>query len=323
MMNYLLNMPKISIVVPVYFNEKNLPTTIPALLAVLGRHPDLEGELILVDDGSQDASFEIAKTFAAKEPRIRLIRLAKNFGAHTALLAGLDEASGDCIAFIMADLQDPPELIDQMIAHWQGGEKIVLAERTNREDRFIDRIFASVFWLFMRRFAIKNLPKGGFDFVLFDRAVADVIRTSREKNSHIMAQIFWTGFPAFSIPYTRRERQLGSSKWTFTKKVKLFIDSAISFSYVPVRAMSFLGILTACLGFLFALYILIGKLSHGTPVQGWTSLTIIVLILGGLQMMMLGLIGEYVWRTYDETRRRPSYIVAEKINARSTISSSQ
>lgn len=310
----IIRMPKLSIIVPVYFNEANLPTTIPALQKTLGDMPGMDGELVFVDDGSGDGSYAILKEFAARDPRIKVVRLSRNFGAHTALLAGVDHATGDCLAFIMADLQDPPELLTEMVGWWKQGWKIVLAERETREDRWIDRVFAGMFWWFMRRFAFKGIPKGGFDYVLFDRAVADIVKTTRERNSHIMTFLLWTGFAPKVIPYVRKLRKAGKSKWTFSKKLKLFIDSSIAFSFFPVRAMSSIGLVTALLGFAYAAFLLIGRLAYGTPVQGWTSLMVIVLIVSGMQMIMMGLIGEYLWRTFDETRKRPSYVVSDTIN---------
>jgi len=313
-------MPRISIVVPVYYNELNLPHTLPRLVETLNRMPDMQGEIICVDDGSGDRSFEVMREFAARDPRIKLVRLAKNFGAHTAMLAGIDHASGDCILIISADLQDPPELIVEMTQKWRAGAKIVLAERAHREDHIIDRAFSGLFWKFMRRFAIPTLPKGGFDFVLFDRRVAEVLKASREKNSHIMTQIFWTGFPAEILPYTRQKREHGVSRWTFSKKLKLFIDSAIAFTSAPIRFISLTGIVTSIVGFLFALLVIWNRIAHGTPVVGWSSLMVVILVIGGLQMLILGVIGEYLWRTYDEARNRPSYVVAERRNFEQTDS---
>jgi dolichol-phosphate mannosyltransferase len=307
-------MPKLSVIVPVYFNAANLPTTIPELQKTLAGMPDLEHEIVFVDDGSGDDSYAILKDFASRDPRIKVVRLSRNFGAHTALLAGVDHATGDCIAFIMADLQDPPELLKDMISWWKQGWKIVLAERETREDRWIDRVFAGMFWSFMRRFAFKGIPKGGFDYVLFDRAVADIVRTTRERNSHIMTFLLWTGFPPKILPYVRKQRRAGKSKWTFSKKLKLFMDASIAFSFFPVRAMSAIGLVTALLGFAYALFLLGGRIAYGTPVQGWTSLMVAVLVVGGLQMIMMGVIGEYLWRTFDETRNRPSYVVSDTIN---------
>ncbi len=314
-----LRMPKLSILIPIYYNEQNLPTTIPELLhTVRMLPPDMESELIFVDDGSRDGSFAILERAAQNDPRIKVIRLSRNFGAYMALLAGLEAATGDCISVIMADLQDPPELIPQMVNEWRTGHKIVIASRTVREDAFVDRIFASLFWRFMKRFALHDLPTGGFDFILFDRAAADVVRRAREKNSHFMLQVFQTGFPFKEIPYMRRQRRAGTSRWTFSKKLKLFIDSSIAFSYIPIRLMSVIGIITAIIGFLTAAYYTFYWLLYGIDIQGWTSIMVAVLVLGGLQMVMLGMIGEYIWRTYDESRRRPPYVVSETINLKAT-----
>jgi glycosyltransferase involved in cell wall biosynthesis len=316
-------MPKLSILVPVYYNEKNLPTTIPALQAVLDTLPGMEGELVFVDDGSGDGSFGVLSSYAAQDPRIKVVRLCRNFGAYMALLAGLNHATGDAIAIIMADLQDPPELIPEMVSKWKEGSKLVLAERTDREDAFIDRLFANAFWGFIRRFGIKTIPPGGFDFVLFDRCIADILRTMREKNSHFMLQTVWTGFPPAVIPYTRRKRTVGKSRWTFSKKLKLFIDSSIAFSFIPIRVMSLAGAITALAGFAWALYVLVSWARFGISVQGYASLMMTLLVIGGLQMLMMGIIGEYIWRTFDETRRRPAYIVAEKLNLPTTSSERQ
>lgn len=308
-------MPKLSILVPVYFNEQNLPTTIPALLSIANQLPTGMGcELIFVDDGSRDGSYAILREAAQNDQRIKIVQLSRNFGAYMALLAGLDAAKGECISVIMADLQDPPELIIDMVKEWQAGHKIVIASRMKREDAWRDRVFASLFWKFMRRFAMRDLPKDGFDFILFDKVVADIVRSAREKNSHFMLQVFQTGFHFKEITYTRRLRQAGRSRWTFSKKLKLFIDSSIAFSYVPVRAMSFVGICTAITGFLIAGYYITYRLFYQVDIQGWTSIMVAILVIGGLQMTMLGIIGEYIWRTYDETRNRPPYIVSEKIN---------
>jgi dolichol-phosphate mannosyltransferase len=311
-------MATFSIVVPVYFNALNLPKTIPALQNVLDQVQDMRGEMVFVDDGSGDESFDILKEFAAKDQRIKVIRLVKNVGAYPALLAGIDHASGDVISIIMADLQDPPELILQMLEAWKKGSKIVLAERTDREDPFVPRMLAKMFWEFMHRFAAKTIPRGGFDLVLFDKRVADILRQTREKNSHFMIQVLWTGFKPHIIPYTRRQRDAGKSRWTVSKRVKLFIDSAIAFSFAPLRAMSMVGLLTALVGFITAAYLFIDRIFNGAPVQGWTSLMVVVLVIGGIQMLMMGMIGEYIWRTFDETRRRPAYTVAETVNVEPT-----
>ncbi len=308
-------MPTLSVLVPVYFNEHNLPSTLPALQRVLDQLPaGMDGEIVCVDDGSGDRSWALLVEAATRDPRIKAIRLSRNFGAYMALLAGLDAAKGDCVAVIMADLQDPPELLLQMVQAWQQGHRIVIASREQREDPVVQRLFADLFWWLICRFGISNLPAGGFDYVLFDRAVGDILRASREKNSHFMLQVFTTGFPFHEIRYVRRKREAGTSRWTFAKRYKLFVDSMIAFSYAPLRAMGVIGGITALTGFGLALQYVWQKLFHDAAPAGWTALMVAVLVLGGIQMMMLWLIGEYVWRAYDETRRRPPYIVAERLN---------
>lgn len=310
-------MQKLSILVPVYFNELNLPKTIPTLLDVLNQlksKSDMEGELVFTDDGSGDKSFDILKEFTSQDPRIKVIKLSRNFGAYSALLAALDKATGDCFAVIMADLQDPPELIFQMVDAWKKGFRIVIASRKDRDDPWMNKMLAGAFWTYMKKFAIKTLPDGGFDFVCFDRIVADVLRSTREKNSHFMLQVLATGFPHVEIPYTRHERDAGKSKWTLSKRIKLFIDSAISFSYLPVRIMSAIGSLFALIGFCLAIFFIVERIMHQVPIQGWTSMIVILIVIGGLQMMMLGIIGEYLWRTLDESRKRPNYIIDTTIN---------
>lgn len=307
-------MATFSIVVPVYFNALNLPDTVPALQGVLDQVTDMTGELVFVDDGSGDNSFEILKGFAATDQRIKVLRLVKNVGAYPALLAGIDHATGDAISIIMADLQDPPELIIQMLNAWKAGSKIVLAEREDREDPFVSRMLAKVFWEFMHRFAAKTIPRGGFDLVLFDKKVADILRKTREKNSHFMIQVLWTGFKPHIIPYVRRKRGAGISRWTISKRLKLFIDSSIAFSFIPLRAMSVLGLITALTGFFGVILLFLARIIYGTPVLGWTSIMVIVLATSGVQMLMIGVIGEYIWRTFDETRHRPHYTVCETIN---------
>ena len=219
-------MSKLSMLIPVYYNELNLPKTIPTLLDVLNQlkaESGMEGELVFTDDGSGDQSFRVLQEHAEKDVRIKVVKLSRNFGAYIALQAALDAATGDCYTIIMADLQDPPELIPKMVDAWKNGHRIVIASRQDRHDPFLNKILANGFWWFMKKYAIKSLPPGGFDFVCFDRVIADVLRASPEKNSHFMLRVLATGFPYFEIPYVRHERDAGTSKWTLSKRIKLFI----------------------------------------------------------------------------------------------------
>jgi dolichol-phosphate mannosyltransferase len=242
---------------------------------------------------------------------VRVIKLSRNFGSNAALLAGLDHARGEVIAAIAADLQDPPELIDDMLVHWRQGRKVVLAARQSRGDPLLTRLLASTFYFLFRRFAISTMPRQGFDFFLIDRQVCNLIKTIQESNTYLMGMILWLGFEPAVVYYHRQQRPecFGRSMWSFTKKLKYFIDAFVAFSYVPVRAASLLGISLSVLGLLYALALLILRLFVGTPVVGWLSLMAVLLLVSGVQLLMTGILGEYLWRNLDETRRRPRFVI--------------
>jgi len=303
-------MSRLSIVVPVYFNEPNLPDTLPTLLALREKLVGIELELVFVDDGSKDRSFEMLRDFQKSSPvPVQVIRLTRNFGSMSAVMAGLTHATGDCIGAISADLQDPPELFIEMVEQWKKGIKTVFAVRAHREDSWFDTAFSNGFYWLLRNFAIPNYPKYGFDFLLADRQViADIIRI-REKNTNLMSLVYWLGYPCVMIPYTRRRRRKGRSRWSLAKKVKLLIDSFVAFSYFPIRLLSAVGILFSVAAAIYLCIVIYAYLTHRVPVSGWTSLAIIITFTSGLQMMMLGVLGEYLWRNYDESRRRPSFVI--------------
>ena len=301
-----------SIIVPVYFNELNIPDTIPQLLALGEQLPGYDIELVMVDDGSGDRSLELLLEFRRQHPaNIKVVKLTRNFGSMAAIQAGLRSASGDCVGMISADLQDPPELFVEMLRHWERGMKAVFAVRTDREEPLLQKAFSNTFYALLRRFAIRHYPPGGFDFFLLDRQAVDEVNLIGEKNTNIMTLIFWMGYPHATIPYVRRRRAKGRSRWTMAKKIKLFVDSLVGFSYVPIRLLSFAGVVMSFLSFVYAAVVFWNRLVHGSPVQGWSSLVILLSFTAGIQMVMLGVLGEYVWRTLDETRRRPPFIIDE------------
>ena len=305
-------MKKLSIIVPVYYNEKNLPETIPRLLKLKDKLPNYELELLFIDDGSKDRSLEILLDFKKKNPGIiQVIKLTRNFGAPAAGQAGLNYATGDCVGKINADLQDPPELFVDMIKHWEKGVKAIFAVRKERKDPVFSRILSSSFYSLLRRHALPNYPKGGFDFFLVDKKVVNEFKKIPEKNTNINALIFWLGYEHVTIPYTRIERTKGTSKWTLSKKIKYFIDTFVGFSYFPVRLFSWIGMFIAIASFGYGIYILYRWYSGNIQVEGWTTNTIILLVVAGIIMIMIGIIGEYLWRTLDEIRRRPSYVIDE------------
>jgi polyisoprenyl-phosphate glycosyltransferase len=306
---------KLSIIVPIYYNELNLPETIPRLLG-LREKLSYDLELVFVDDGSRDRSLELLLKYQALYPKnILVVKLTRNFGAFSAIQAGFTKATGDCIGVIMADLQDPPELFLEMVKNWEKGIKAVFAVRSERNDPKLSKFFSNVYYSLFRRFAIPNYPKGGFDFLLVDRQVVTNINRIHEKNTNIMSLIYWLGYSYVTIPYVRKKREKGKSKWTLGKRVKLAVDSFVGFSYFPIRLLSGLGLVFAFAGFIYGAIVLykwwIGKI----PVEGFTALMIVVIFIGGVQMIMLGVLGEYLWRVLDQSRKRPMYVVDKVFDA--------
>ncbi len=269
---------------------------------------------MFVDDGSGDNSFNVLMGVAQDDPRVRVVKLSRNFGSNPAILAGLTYARGDCAVVITADLQDPPELIPQLVDVWREGNQVVLGARRGRSDPFVSRLFAAGFNRLFRRFVFSDFPPDGFDFMLIDRRVIDILVRLNEKNSYIFGQVLWVGFKRQVIYYDRVKRKHGYSRWTITKKIKHFIDAFAAFSYLPLRAASTLGFLLAALGFLYALFIIGLRLFKDIQVAGWASLTVVVLITSGAQLVLIGVLGEYLWRALDETRRRPPFIVESVLN---------
>ena len=303
-------MSLISIVVPVYYNELNLPDTIPELLSLEEQIPEYRLELVFVDDGSQDNSLGILLEFQMKYPdKIKIVKLTRNFGSMPAILAGLTEATGDCVGMIAADLQDPPELFLEMLHYWELGTKSIFAVRQDREDPFFSKKFSLLYYRLVRNFAIRDYPEGGFDFFLIDKQVVGEIKNIREKNTNLMTLIFWLGYKPILLPYIRKERKKGKSRWTFAKKIKLFVDTFVSFSFAPIRILSILGSLVALLSFFYAITVFVLWMFGKIPVQGWTPMMLVITFAAGLQMSMLGVLGEYLWRVLDEVRRRPPYVI--------------
>ncbi|MEM9950347.1 MAG: glycosyltransferase family 2 protein [Chloroflexota bacterium] len=304
-------MTLVSIVVPVYHNAPSLPDLLKAFQDIANKNPDDAFEFVFVDDGSGDNSYEVLQQLAQSEARVRIIKLSRNFGSNPAIMAGLAHAKGDVVVAIAADLQDPPELIDEMLAEWRTGKKVVLAARRDRDDPGITSFLADTFYKLFRRYAISTMPERGFDFFLIDRQVCDLINSIDEANPYLMGLILWLGFDPHVIHYNRRARdeKYGVSMWTIAKKMKYFVDSFVAFSYFPVRVASMMGFTLAFVGVVYAIIVIVGRLFFGIEAEGWTSLMVVLLVVSGAQMVMIGILGEYLWRNLDETRKRPRYIV--------------
>jgi dolichol-phosphate mannosyltransferase len=308
-------MPKLSFIIPCYFNEENIPVTTAELLKNESLFPnDVEFEYVLVDDGSKDRTFDEMMKFKNATPsKVKLVKLAGNVGSYNAILAGMNYATGDCNVIFTADLQDPPELIPKMYEYWVKGIKFVIANRADREESFSQRLFSSVYHKLIKKFALKNIPGGGFDLVLFDRQLRDEVVKINEKNTNTIYLLSWLNYDYVNIPYTRKKRALGKSRWTTQKKIKLFIDSFVSFSFFPIRAISVMGLVLGLIAFLYGVFVVIAKLTGLVTLSGWSSMMVVLLFVSSFQMIALGIIGEYVWRALDAARGRPNYIVEKTV----------
>lgn len=304
-------MTLVSTVIPVYHNAASLSELVRQLQDVARRNSDCAFEFIFVDDGSKDDSYAVLCALKAQDARIGVLKLSRNFGSNPAILAGLTHARGDAIGVISADLQDPPQVIDDMLTQWRAGSKVVLAIREQRDDPGLSSMLSAGFYTLFRRFAIKSMPPQGFDCFLIDRYVNDILISIQENNAFLAGLVLWLGFDPAIIYYKRQQREAryGRSMWTLTKKIKYFVDSFVAFSYFPVRITSILGFAFSGLGLLYALVIIISRIFAGIEVEGWSSMMVVLLIVSGVQMIMIGVVGEYLWRSLDETRKRPRYIV--------------
>lgn len=301
---------KLSFVIPVFRNAGSIIPTYEKLVGLL-TPLKFEQEFIFINDGSDDNSIDELLELHKKDPNVKVISFSRNFGQVAAVIAGIKEVSGDGVVVMSADLQEPIELIGEMIDKWTTGNEIVIGHRIDREDGFIANTASTLFYKMMR-YVNPKMPKGGFDFMLIDKKALQVLNQIDERNRFFQGDILWLGFNTAFIPYTRLKRTIGKSQWTLAKKLKYFIDGLLNTSYVPIRLMSLLGICFSFFGFLYAIDIAYNRFINNTPFNGWAPIMILLLIIGGLIMLMLGIIGEYVWRTYDETRKRPLYIIKDK-----------
>jgi dolichol-phosphate mannosyltransferase len=306
----------LSIVTPAFNEEANLPEFVQAIEAVGEqlRPSGLDLEIVIVDDHSGDATPAVAQRLLAGHANLRYLRLSRNSGAHAASSAGLQCCSGDAAVIMAADLQDPPEIIPALVRAWKEGNDVVWACRAERIGESWSTLAASrLYYRLMRVLALPQMPAKGADFVLIDRKVIDALNGIGEKHTSLLGMILWLGFRQTSLEYAKQARRAGRSKWTLSKKIKLFVDSVVSFSYAPIRIMSLFGFLMAGAGFLYALSVIIGRLGGWvTAGIGFAALMTVLLVGQGAILVMLGILGEYLWRTFDEARGRPRYIIEER-----------
>lgn len=305
-------MKKLSIVIPVYFNELNLEKLYFEInKQVLTKLKNYEYEIVFVDDGSKDASVDIIEKLLKKYKNIKLVKLSRNFGSHCAILAGLSVCTGDVATFISADLQDPPEIIMEMLSSYEKGNQAIIAVRKDREESFIQKFFSNTYYKIMQKIALKDMPNGGFDCFMIDRKVINVLVEMKEKNTSLMGLILWSGFKLDKIYYVRKKREDGKSRWTLSKKFKYFTDSIISFSFFPIKCITFLGFLFFLGSLISLIVIFLQKILGNISVEGYTTLILVLLMSSGLILLTLGIIGEYLWRIFDATRTRPTFIIDE------------
>ncbi|MDA9981281.1 glycosyltransferase family 2 protein [Gammaproteobacteria bacterium] len=301
-----------SIVIPVYYNEGCLTKTFNCIHEeVILANPDLACEIIFVDDGSGDGSLEELLLLRGKHPRlIKVIKLTRNFGQQNAIIAGHKMSVGRCVITMSADGQDPANLINEMLkAHFEDCYEVVICEREAREESVYRQFTSKVFYKLMQKLSFPNMPEGGFDYTLVGRKAMNVLLSNLETHPFYQGQILWTGFTPKFLKYRRRERVVGKSRWTFGKKITYLIDGVMGYSFLPIRLMSVGGLITALLGFVYAVVIFVSRLVWGNPMIGWAPLMIVVLVLGGIQMLMLGMMGEYLWRTLAQSRNRDHYVI--------------
>ncbi len=304
-------MPKISFVIPVYQNAGSVLPTAQAIRALFaGALAGLEYEILLVDDGSTDGSWAEMREAASQDPNVVLQRFTRNFGQLAAMLAGYKRSSGDAVINMSADLQDPVELAAEMVRHWQAGSEVVVGFREDRGDPLMDRALSRMAYGALRA-SNRSIPLGGFDFVLMSRRALTTFLGYRGRNRFFQGDVLWAGHKTTFLPYVRRKRAIGRSQYTIGKKLKLFIDFVLDGSYLPIRLMSLAGALVAALGAVYAIAIAISRALHRTPFPGWAPIMIVTLLVGGGIMLMLGVIGEYLWRILDELKAKPLYVVDE------------
>ncbi|WP_029323105.1 glycosyltransferase [Butyrivibrio sp. AE3004] len=303
-------MSKLSIVVPVYYNSDTLEMLYDDMKEkILGKLGDYE--IVFVDDGSGDNSWEIMNKIAERDKNVVCTRLSRNFGEHSAILAGLSVCTGDCAVTKQADLQEDSTLILELYEKWKEGNKVVLAIRAERDEGAVKKFFAGMYYWLVRKTINKDMPQGGCDCYLLDRQAIEVIQRMDEKNSSLTLQVMWIGFKSAKVYFHRKDRTVGKSRWTFAKKYKLVVDSMMSFSYFPIRAISLIGGLVALASFIGIIGAIYEKLTVGTPIAGYASLMCVILFSTGLMMITLGILGEYLWRALDAARSRPPFIIDE------------
>ena len=301
----------ITFVIAAYNEQAALPLMHSRLAAVMASLA-AESQVLYVDDGSRDGTWDVLQDIAARDPRVSLLRLARNFGKELALTAGLDHVDTDAAVVLDADGQDPPELVPQFVAKWREGYDVVYGKRSRREgETWLKRATASAFYRVMTRLSDTSIPRDTGDFRLISRRVLDALKQMRERQRFMKGLFAWVGFPQVALEYEREPRVAGGSKFNYWRLWNLALEGITSFSTVPLRLATYVGVFTALVAFVWGMWIITRTVLWGDPVQGWPSLMTVVLFLGGLQLVALGIVGEYLGRLYVEAKQRPLYLVGD------------
>lgn len=300
---------RLSVVVPAYNEQEVLPEFQARLSAVLDGL-DLEAEIVYVNDGSRDSTLAVLHCLREQDPRIVILDLSRNFGKEIALTAGLDHARGDAVVVIDADLQDPPEMIPDLIRHWRDGHDVVYCRRIAREgETLLKKLTARLFYRLIRRISHIEIPEDTGDFRCLSRRAVDALKQFREQHRFMKGLFAWIGYSQKAVLYRRDPRFAGATKWNYWRLWTLAIEGITSFTTAPLKLAMYFGFITALGAFIYAVIIIYKTLMYGNPVAGYPSLTVIILFLGGVQLIAIGIIGEYLGRAFDETKGRPLYLV--------------
>lgn len=302
----------LTVVIAAFNEQAALPVMHARLIGVLDGLPDLRTHILYVDDGSRDDTWAVLQGFARQDARVSLLRLSRNFGKELALTAGLDLVDSDAAVVLDADGQDPPELLPELIARWREGFDVVFGTRSSRQgESWLKKATASLFYRLMNRLSDTGLPADTGDFRLMSRPVLAALKTLRERQRFMKGLFAWVGFAQVSVPYVREPRIAGASKFSYWRLWNFALEGITGFSTAPLRVATYLGLSTALLAFAYGGWIIIKTLAWGDPVQGWPTMMAVVLFLGGVQLMALGVIGEYLGRLYLEAKQRPLYLVRD------------
>ena len=308
--------PLLSVVAPFYHSTETIQEFYRRLKAVTARlEPEMGHELVFVDDGSRDGTLEMLREIAAADRAVRVLALSRNFGHQVAITAGIDAAAGDAVVVIDDDLQDPPEVILEMLDKWREGYKVVYGVRTKRKGESAFKVAtAKLFYRFLGRLSETPIPLDTGDFRLMDRQVVDVLKAMREENRYVRGMVAWVGFRQYGLPYERDARFAGETHYPLGRMLDLALNGILSFSRKPLELSTRLGMLATVVAFVAGIYIIVNKFVHpDTQVAGWASVLVAVLFMGGVQLISVGVLGAYVGRVFYETKRRPLYVIAEEI----------